>query len=172
MTWIQTYTGRAFDYAQPKASAVNIQDIAHALSHLCRFAGHTHRFYSVAEHSVYVSRQVPREFALQGLLHDAVEAYVVDLPKPLKDLIPAYQMYEAAAWSAVAYHFGLPHDLDECVKAADTRLLLAERDQLLGAPPHPWQDYGVQPAALTIRAHNPAGAKLMFLDRFYELTKG
>lgn len=172
MTWIQTWSGRAFDFTNPDPDSVDIADIASHLSKLCRFAGAVHTFYSVAEHSVYVSRMVPREYALQGLLHDATEAYVVDLPKPLKDMLPDYRVAEQRVWEAVARHFGLPLELDESVKDADIRMLLAERDQLLVKPPIPWTwANGIQPAKFTIRCHVPSTAKLAFLDRFYELTR-
>ena len=82
--WIQTFTGRAFYVLDPRPEDVDIEDIAHALSMQCRFAGHCREFYSVAQHSVTASWLVPPEDALWGLLHDAAEAYVVDLPRPIK----------------------------------------------------------------------------------------
>lgn len=89
--WIQTYTGRQFWPLDPKPEEVCIEDIAHALSQQCRYAGHTIRFYSVAQHSVEIALRVPRAAALWGLLHDAAEAYLVDLPRPVKYLMPAYK---------------------------------------------------------------------------------
>src|ERR1019366_6268112 len=80
---IRTYTGILFDFEEPEASPIRIEDIAHALSLLCRFAGHCKEFYSVAEHSVRVSYACPEEHALWGLMHDASEAYCVDVPRPL-----------------------------------------------------------------------------------------
>ena len=82
--WIQTMSGVIFYPLDPRPEEIRIEDIAHALSHQCRFAGHCREFYSVAEHSVRVSRELPQEFMLWGLLHDASEAYLVDLPRPIK----------------------------------------------------------------------------------------
>ncbi|MEM4379972.1 MAG: hypothetical protein QXL01_04720, partial [Thermoplasmatales archaeon] len=83
--WIETYSGKKFDYLAQ--SELDIEDIAHALSNLCRFNGHTRVFYSVAEHSVNVSSMVPPELKIAALLHDAAEAYIGDVPSPLKQLI-------------------------------------------------------------------------------------
>src|SRR4051812_31750950 len=82
--YIQTYSGTEFWPLSPKAADVKLIDIAHALSNKCRFAGHCREFYSVAQHSVLVSRQLPDEFKLWGLLHDAGEAYFADIPNPIK----------------------------------------------------------------------------------------
>src|SRR5258708_302056 len=82
--WMQTYTGRAYWPADPRAEDVCIEDIAHALSLLCRYTGHCKRFYSVAEHSILISQVVPPEYAFFGLMHDAQEAYINDLARPIK----------------------------------------------------------------------------------------
>ena len=85
--WIATHAGRRFYFEAPHPDDVDITDVAHALSNLCRFTGHVNRFYSVAEHSINVSLLVPPEDALQGLLHDAHEAYIGDCSSPLKRAI-------------------------------------------------------------------------------------
>jgi hypothetical protein len=82
--WMQTYTGRQFWPIDPRADEIDIVDIAHALSQQCRFAGHCKSFYSVATHSWHTSNVCNSENALWGLLHDAAEAYLVDLPTPIK----------------------------------------------------------------------------------------
>jgi hypothetical protein len=171
--WMQTYTGGAWFFADPKPGDVNIIDIAHALSQLCRFGGHSRNFYSVAEHSVYVSLLVPPEFALQGLLHDATEAYVVDVPRPLKHMLSNYADFEGKAWQAIAERFGLPVDMDPSVKVADNEILLAERDQLLLEPPLPWTwANDIVPANVRIDCLSPRVAKDFFLRRFSELHAG
>jgi hypothetical protein len=138
MSWIQTHSGRKFDLASPRAADVDIEDIAHALSNLCRYTGHTNRFYSVAEHSVLCARALPAPLRLAGQLHDATEAYVGDMASPLKALLPEYKVIEDNVWRAIAERFGLPEKLPSEVKAVDLALLRAERNALLGPTPTPW----------------------------------
>lgn len=173
LDWMQTHTGRAYFLAEPRASDIDILDIAHALSNICRYGGHTPFFYSVAEHSVLVSCEVPREHALSALLHDAPEAYVGDIPRPLKRLLgDAYARLEERAWHAVADRFGLPHDMDRSIKHADNAVLLAERDQLMREPPIPWGEWTRQyePAKCQVRCLAPRDARSWFLSRFHDLT--
>src|SRR5271165_4859950 len=84
--WIQTYTGKKFFPMDPKPEDICIEDIAHSLSMICRFTGHSREFYSVAQHSVYVSELCSEQWMLHGLLHDAEEAYTNDLARPIKRL--------------------------------------------------------------------------------------
>jgi 5'-deoxynucleotidase YfbR-like HD superfamily hydrolase len=105
--WLQTFTGGEIWPIDPRPEEINIVDIAQALSQQCRYAGHTTRFYSVAEHSVYISREVPAELALWGLLHDASEAYLVDIPRPLKPYMPVYKHWERELMQVIAAKFGL-----------------------------------------------------------------
>lgn len=168
--WMQTYTGRQFWPLDPRADEVDIVDIAHALANSCRYAGHCHGFYSVAEHSVLLSHIVPPEDAFAALMHDATEAYVVDVPRPLKPFLPGYKEIETRVWSAIAAAFGLAEELPESVKLADTAILLAERDQVMGTPPADWGIEGEAPE-VTIRFLNPWNAKEAFLDRFEELAR-
>src|SRR5437868_2917508 len=117
--WMQTSSGVAYYPLDPLPGDINIEDIAHALSNLCRFGGHCRRFYSVAEHSILVSRVVPRQHALQGLLHDATEAYMVDVPRPLKVELDNYARIEDLNWRCIAAVFGVPYEMHESVKRAD-----------------------------------------------------
>ncbi|QKX44275.1 hypothetical protein HPE42_20935 [Escherichia coli] len=82
MSYIQTLSGKKFDYLNSTTDDVEIEDIATALSHICRFSGHLPEFYSVAQHSVLCSQIVPPEFAFEALMHDAAEAYCRDIPAP------------------------------------------------------------------------------------------
>jgi uncharacterized protein len=110
---IRTVTGRYVDPMSMTADDVDIRDIAHALSRLCRFGGHAKGFLSVAQHSVAVSHMAVRySFQVQrmALLHDATEAYLVDMPKPIKRRLPEYQKVEAHIAEAVAAKFGFAAD--------------------------------------------------------------
>ena len=117
--FIGTFSGLRFWPLDPNPEKILIADIAHALAHQCRFGGHASKFYSVAEHSVHVSQLCLPEDALWGLLHDASEAYLVDLPRPLK-LLPEFAPYREAErrlQRAVALRFGLPPDQPEIGRA-------------------------------------------------------
>lgn len=169
--WMQTASGLAFWPMDPRADEVRLFDIAHSLSNLCRYNGHTKRFYSVAEHSVLVSQVVPRQDALAGLLHDATEAYCADVPRPLKAYLVGYSTIEHRVWEAVAEHFGLPIALPASVKEADNTVLLAEKAALLGESPHPWTwASDIKPADVEIRCWTPDEARSAFIGRFGELV--
>jgi 5'-nucleotidase len=131
--YIQTFTGRRFYPAAPSPEDIDIVDIAHALSMLCRYTGHVKKFYSVAEHCLHVSREVPPEYALQGLLHDAAEAYVNDLARPMKRQpgMERYKEIEEGIERVIAEKFHIDFPYHESVKVADTRMLYTERRDLL-----------------------------------------
>jgi uncharacterized protein len=157
---INTFTGRTIDLKAPKPEDFEILDIAWALSNICRFTGHTHQFFSVAQHSIGVSWRVPQEFALEGLLHDASEAYLCDLSSPLKALLPEYKKIEQRFEHAIANRF----DLDtgaiakKHIKAADRQSLEVEKMGL-------FQPFGCMPVLKTERA------ALFFLHRFQQLMR-
>lgn len=141
MTWIQTYSGVEFSLEQPQPEDVRAVDIGHALANLCRYTGHTTVFYSVAEHSVLLARQLAPSEQLAGLLHDAAEAYVNDLARPLKELLPregGYRGLECRIWHAIATHFELDTELPTEVKEADLRMLATERCQIMAPSVRPW----------------------------------
>lgn len=169
--WIQMNSGIAFWPLDARAEEVRIEDIAHSLALLCRFGGHCERFYSVAEHSVHVARLVSPEAALWGLLHDASEAYVVDLPRPLKRMLPGYSLIERKVHLAIAEHFGLSPEIPQEVKAADAAMLLAEARQLMRVPPMPWEERG-DPAQVAVRCWSPERAQAEFLIEFGRLAAG
>jgi hypothetical protein len=170
--WMQTASGNAYWPADPLPSEVRIEDIAHALSLLCRYGGHCSRFYSVAEHSVLVSQVVPERFALVGLLHDATEAYVVDVPRPIKHMLRDYADLEAANWRAIAHRFDLPEQMPPCVKVADTAVLPAEKNVLMTTRPGEWEAANPgDPARVSIVGYAPERARRLFLDRFHSLYK-
>ena len=174
-TSIQLASGRYFDYLNFDVQDIDIRDIAHALSNLCRYTGHCRAFYSVAQHSVHVSDILPREFALEGLLHDASEAYLGDVNRPLKTLLPEYRGAEAAVDAIIRKRFSLPETESPEVKEADNILLVTEsRDLMPKAPddaPDEWAwAHNIPRLDREIMPLPPKMAKALFLQRFTQLT--
>jgi hypothetical protein len=168
---ILTHTGLTFNLLHPTAEMICIEDIAYALAHICRFGGHTNHFYSVAQHSVLVSHIVPKHLALEGLLHDAAEAYVGDMVKPLKNLLPAYSDIEINIERVIFEKFGFSIPLDPLVKVSDIILLNSERRDVMPSTQGMWDKLnGVDSLPDTIVAWSSSSAKDAFLDRFKLLT--
>lgn len=171
--WIQTISGKKFPLEEPDPSRIDIEDIAHALSLLCRFNGHCTKFYSVAEHSVHVSREIAPELALVGLLHDAAEAYLGDVPSPLKKELSQFSAFEHKMEVAIAERFGIDPALftDPELKRADAQLLIDEKAVLMVEETEPWPPYAPEVKDPDrIEAWAPEGAKEQFLARFNELV--
>jgi 5'-nucleotidase len=171
--WIETYTGLKFDVLNPRKEQITIQDIGHALSQVCRFAGHTKHFYSVAQHSYLGSFLVPEENALWFLLHDASEAYIGDMSSPLKHLTKAGEAYrpiEKRIMQVVCETFGLPETQPPSVHAADIAMLHAEKEQLMGSVvwDRKWGKL-IKPADVKIKEITPRKIEKLFLKRFQEL---
>ena len=179
MTFITTYTGRRFYPLDPNPSDVCIEDIAHALAMICRFNGHTREFYSVADHSVHVSRLVPPGYALAGLLHDASEAYIADVSRPVKhtEQMRSYRDAEGRLMSAIWDGLNIRptsmrdwlrwwHEAPVC--DADNAMLALEARSLL--PYDPWMDGLPERADVTLGLWGPSEAERRFLERYAELT--
>lgn len=143
--FIFTYTGRRWYLTDPLVEDVDLADIAHALSLIPRWGGHTQRHYSVAQHSVYVAAGCCPEHNLHGLLHDAAEAYMMDIPRPLKGLLPDYKPMEKVARSVIEEAFGLPPLDCECVDIMDQFMLEMEGEILMGAPKKGPRDHSALP---------------------------
>ena len=171
--WIQTYTGRQVNVFSPKYEDINIIDIAHSLSNQCRFTGHVKKFYSVAEHSYHISTLVSKEFALHGLLHDASEAYLTDIPRPIKPYLNNYVSIENDLLDIIFDKFGISGKTPKEVKELDRRLCLTEGYYLM-PDISDWlslKDY--QPIThMNLKCWTPGEAKQQFLYRYLELTNG
>lgn len=159
--WMQTFKGRKFFPLDPRADEVFIDDIAHALAQLCRFGGHCLRFYSVAEHSVLVARAAPSELKRAALLHDATEAYAVDIPRPLKHSLPDYRAAEDLIGAAIAERFAIPLQ-STVVKVLDRAILVDEARQNMAPPPQQWAG-PTQGLGITLQFWTPAEAEREFL---------
>lgn len=171
--WFLTQSGRRFYPLSPTAKDICVEDIAHALSHICRYGGHCNPFYSVAQHSVHVSHLVPPEKDLLGLLHDETEAYVGDMVRPLKYAIPQYQAIEDSVWKVVAEKFDLPPEKptkDEDIKLADDVALMTERRDVMPKSPHKWSCRAM-PDAERIYPLCAEAARFAFINRFNELIQ-
>lgn len=157
MSFIVTYTGRKFDFDSFGPQDICPTDISVALSRLCRFTGHSLRFYSVAEHTLHGLRLIPSgdtQLAREWLLHDAAEAYVGDISSPLKRsrAFVAVRLLEARVAEAVHERFGVNPQLSEDVKQIDLQMLATEKDQLLMNPHGEWhclQNVKAAPIALS-----------------------
>ena len=175
---IQLSSGEFFNFLEPDPELVTIPVLAKALSQLCRFTGHSSKFYSVAQHSVLVSRIVPRELARWGLFHDAAEAFIGDVSSPLKQLLPNYKAIEKHIERVVWEHYGLFGPLPPEVKKADMSALLAERAVLMpngeGAALG-WEDHVNRPdvpkCPYPVFPCEPWKAEAMFIARAYVLER-
>lgn len=174
--FIQTFSGVDFWFLDPTEDMVKIEDIAHSLSMQCRYNGHIKHFYSVAEHCVNCSLLVDPEFALQALLHDASEAYLSDLPSPVKLNLPEYYKLESVVTAAIARKFGLPPEKEwsKQVKEADKRMLIAEALKLMPNPGE-WVTHDefksiYDDIQIPVFGLMPHEAEQFYLTRFNQLT--
>jgi hypothetical protein len=182
--WIVTHTGRKVYPLEPSPDMFCLQDVAHALSNTCRFTGHCRQFYSVAQHSVLVSQLVHHRtgsvrLARHGLMHDATEAYLCDIARPVKhaDGFAFYRQAEARLWSSIAHGFGLEEEQPAEVTEVDNRIVCNEALALLSAIPDGW--FNMRPfteselEAATghkwIKPVDPDSAYKAFICQYYKL---
>lgn len=189
--FIALSTGGKFYPLGPDPDRIDVRDIAHSLSQQCRYAGHTSAFWSVAAHSLEVSRRVERRYcgpfgydpntgpplgrrivALAALLHDASEAYLQDVVRPIKPLVHGYYQWEANVERAIAQKYGLPHPWPDLVKAVDDEIVRDEVASFFPPGSAAWDRYGLasRDGCGVLIALDPKEAEERFLKRFYELT--
>lgn len=171
MLYYGTVTRKALDLRYPKSEDIDILDIAYPLANTCRYNGQSKIFYSVAQHSVRVAMALPQPFKLEGLLHDAAEAYTGDLARPLQDQFPELK----AAFDKIAIpiewiirrKYGLPCDMSPLVKKADDMILQIERFEIGHTDVAP-----KVPAEFNFPTVKQNMALSSFLQMFYDLYKG
>lgn len=179
--WFQTLKGRRVWPIDPWPGDADIDEIAHALSNICRFGGHTKVFYSVAQHSVHVARCVEEthpDLALEALFHDAPEAYLGDVIRPLKrggGVTPDYFEAEKGWGRVIAEMLGLDPavlaNIHPTVKVADDRVLLAERRDLMSNTEHrhEWRERAYPPWEEKIVPMDPFTAERFFNNELKKL---
>jgi len=165
---IQTFTGKYVNPLNLKMEDIDIRDIAHCLSQLCRFTAHTNTFYSVAEHSLYVSYLLPDEWKLAGLLHDASEAYLCDLASPVKRAITGYKIHEEQAQDKIYRKFGINYVNHRRIKVVDNVVLYHEAMKLFN------EDFGYfdkykNDIPVNIQVCSPKVVEYKFLKQFERL---
>lgn len=169
--WMQTRHGKAWP-SDPRPGDFMIEDIAHALANICRFGGHTRQFYSVAQHSILVSRDIGRTqgpvYALAGLLHDAAEAYLGDVVRPIKyePFMEPYRELDKNTTAMIFGDYGVPLYTWGAVPVADDRVLAQEAFDLMGDPD--WAR-GMDRTGHRITPVPPLEARVLFLEEFQRL---
>lgn len=175
--WFCTYTGVKFYLTDPHPDDVRIKDIAHALSMICRFGGHTTEFYSVAQHLVHCTDLVaswePENVKLQldTLLHDASEAYLGDVVRPLKYSMPKYLDLEAKTMDVIyeGLKIEFPNVMDNAtIKLADDTLLMTERQEFIRHKDNDWR-IDAKPLDIELGSLSPTAAEYQFFTKYHEL---
>jgi 5'-deoxynucleotidase YfbR-like HD superfamily hydrolase len=175
--WIELITGGRFYYANP---TWDIGAIAHALSMICRFTGHCRKFYSVAEHSILVSRIMEDQGLgdpMEGLLHDGVESVLADIARPAKNLLKDYKTLEKALDASLRVNFKLPETMSEgCMKADGIALLIEARELL----PNKGENFtgmsdevvlAAKKATYMVAAWTPENARERFMTRMHDIRR-
>lgn len=183
MNWIETYTGKRFDFNDIESNEIDIKDIAHSLSLQTRFAGHCKFHYSVAQHSVYVLECVKeltndKNTWLASLLHDASEAYLVDVPRPIKPLLKGYTELEYLVQSKILEKFNIEYKpkMKEIIKLSDDFMLRTEARELMVSQGENWtfgfEEIWLNPylEEIYISQWEPKKAESVFLKKFNELV--
>jgi len=128
---LRLFSGKEIDIFNLKESDIDITDIAHALSMICRFGGHVKRFYCVAQHSIWICNNLPEEYKLEGLLHDASEGYLIDIPTPIKRGLLEYIELETKVMKVIFGKFDMEYPMSEKVKLIDNAALQYEYNNIV-----------------------------------------
>jgi len=152
---IRTVSGVYVNVFEPKPEMFNIEDIAHALSHQCRFGGHLPVFFSVAEHCINCDKIIHTPHRFDALMHDCSEAYLLDIPKPIKDKILDYLIIEDNLMKVLSAKFGFNYPLSDEVKKVDKAMLEWE-----------WQFIMLEHKNFHLPTFSPAEAKQKFIELF------
>ena len=163
-------SGKFYSYTNPENNEFNIDDIALSLSNICRYSGQIKKFFSVAQHSYLVSFAVDPKYAMDGLLHDAVEAFMVDVPTPAKRLLPDYKVMEKLHEAEMFKRFGLEYPMNPAVHKADFEMFCAEVRDMKDHHPH-WDKICTADTShiAPIKPWTPYMSRKMFLKRYYQL---
>lgn len=175
--WIETFSGVRFDLIEPKEDDILIEDIAHALSNLCRFSGHTKVFYSVAQHSLMLCDLVEEKYRLQALLHDASEAYLSDIPSPLKFYLPEYRKIEDNLIKLIFRKFKTEYPISSHVHLMDKVMVNVEHVLLPYKLAWYYDDYinpkiNMKLPKVNLYFASQKKIEKNFLNKFSELTNG
>jgi hypothetical protein len=173
---ISLLSGSTFNYNDPESCDVKIEDVACALSKVCRFSGHIHYFYSVAQHCVNTSYIVSPEFAFEALMHDTAEAFTNDLPTPLKAALPIFKELEVKIESTMSKKFNFNYPFSPAIKLADLQMLKMEKEKIKRDKDRwPLLD-GIETNEVIdlvdLTMWTPPQAEKKYLNRFWELYNG
>lgn len=163
--WIRVYSGKQFHFLNPKQSEIDIYDIAHNLSQLCRFTGSTRTFYSIAEHCCRVSDILPDSLKLSGLAHDFAEAYMADINSPLKSILPQYKEVERRVEAVIYKKYNIKYPFPAEVKNADMVLLVTEMRDLM--PKEDFKTIPFKPLDKPVKPWSMKRAETELLKRFF-----
>ena len=174
--WITTYTGKKFPVKQPRPFDINGTDIAHGLSLTCRFGGQIREFYSVAQHSMLVTSLLPEKIAAYGFLHDASEAYLCDIPGPIKGLpeMEGYKELEKRYMKTIYTAFSMREPSEailRLVKKADA-LVLRNEAKYFGILNSEWNVYDMEDVDLLSRCWSPKEAEIRFMTAYDDVFTG
>lgn len=179
--WMQLQSGMRYWPLDPRPDDFCIEDIAHALSNICRWGGHVDKFYSVAQHSVLVAAQARKGLQMEALLHDAAEAYTGDIPRPLKRAmgndavsLRSYSTIEAATHKAICVKFGVNPVMADEIKQIDDRITVDERLSLFSNlhREEDWMFRNSERIGIAIRPIPPQAARELFMTAYRIIVSG